>query len=219
MLYAATTTAPPITRQPTPNRQSIHLPSIFNHQGTNEQEYGNNEEEEDELANQEKRHRASKYLSIALCLLFYAFIIYALVQVGKEDEYKFEARCGSEGKAFYHWMIARFVLGFIQFVPVAMSWLSLRNILNGPEMSPKVYLMAFLFFAAYATYLALGIYYTRGAMDKQDCRNAMSDSSFTKTPLLGILGWVYVAIDAMAVFLIVGLWTFWTCAGDDYTQI
>jgi len=42
------------------------------------------------------------------------FVIYALVQNGKEDEFGFKKQCGKDGEQFFQWMIARVILSVIE---------------------------------------------------------------------------------------------------------
>lgn len=139
-------------------------------------------------------------LAYLINIVFIGFCIYALVQVNKEDEYHFKSKCGSEGERFYQWMIARVALSFTEIFLIAL----LSTFMSTMFQNPVVGLISMLSFqvVAHIVYLSISVVFTQQVMNNAECKKAMSAASFTNDPLLGILGWVFVAIDSFIIFLI-----------------
>jgi hypothetical protein len=148
-------------------------------------------------------------------LFFFILIIYALVELGNEEKFHFKEKCGEEGSSFLTWMIIRLCLGIIQFFVILFVVMVLK-LLSG--MNSFYLLMGgFLLISMYVVTFSLGIYYTKTVMDKSICRDVMTEASFTKSPLLGILGWIYVALDGLILVTFIFYMTSSLCfAGTAY---
>lgn len=142
-----------------------------------------------------------------LDFFFIGLVIYALVEVGNEDKYHFKRTCGDEGRNFFNWIIARFVLGFVQNVALALLTV-LRNVSKQERMETSFLVRVAFASIAHVAYLIIGILFTHSLMDKPLCREILSEASFTKSPLLGIIGWLFVAFDSFFAFVLILLYLY-----------
>ena len=127
-----------------------------------------------------------------LDLTFLVFVCYSLSVSNKESV--FEA-CGRD---LWGYMVARTVLGysFIFFVICFFGAVGLFV-----QENSSLPLILFLFLGYHVTLLALGVKFSSDAMGNSACTTALSDASFTNSPLLAQLAYVFVALDSIWVLL------------------
>jgi len=131
------------------------------------------------------------YVMISIAGIFFAgLIVYALVEIGQENKYHFMQKCGSD---LFYWVIIRFVIGIVELPLLYFffyTWASTH--VNATEVCVDIIMICLL----HALFLALGVFFTYPTMENEVCKHIMIEASFTKSPLLGILGWVYMCFDA-----------------------
>lgn len=138
---------------------------------------------------------ANSTFSGIMALAVVALTVTALVEVSHNKEYDF--KCGEAGENFFKWMIARLCLIIAENLIIML--LSSVALCILPPSFPVLILV--LKCVSATIYLALGVIFTNEVMLNQACVDAMSNSSFTHSPLLMIMGWVYVGVDALLVLM------------------
>jgi magnesium-transporting ATPase (P-type) len=86
----------------------------------------------------------------------------------------------------------RTVIGLIFFT----SLITFLVCTNGPSLINPMYIIGFIVFYFVTFTIAGGLIIPQSMIGNSNCNNILQDSIF-KTPLLGILGWVYVTCDAL----------------------
>jgi hypothetical protein len=127
-------------------------------------------------------------------LAFMGLVIYALVVSNTEIVF---SACGD---ALWNFMCVR--LGFAIF-EASMVCLVRKEVLIGNERGEgKIEGAAYdlmLLGVFHIVLLGLGAFYVSQAMNNEPCRAALASVSTTNSPLLGILEYVYVGLDALYV--------------------
>lgn len=108
----------------------------------------------------------------------------------------FNSKCGDDGKNLFDWMIFRVVLIIAEPLMLFALGYILMNFM-GVTLGP-IFGFVFKFIISLLS-IILGTIFTLNAMRSEDCVDAMTHTSFTKSPLLGIMGWVFVSVDALMV--------------------
>jgi len=193
-------------------RGTVHLSKKNTHMYLPHREF----EEQEEYAYEESRSFSNNMLpknwvhqafSLLLYIFFLSLLLYSIIQVSSSHA-EFEAKCGEDGKAFFQFMIARLVMGFFEFA-VLMLFACCISLCMGPCMSSapsetfvkiQTLVPMLLILTLHAVLLGLGASYA-SKIANDECERLLSDISFTKSPLFLILGWIYVGIDALLVFI------------------
>lgn len=136
-------------------------------------------------------------ISYLSSLAFMGLVIYALVV---SDTDSVTNACG---RALWNFLCFR--LCFAIFEAMSMCFFG-RNTLIGDErgggrIEGAAYglILAGIF---HIILLGVGAFYVSQAMNNETCRNALASVSATNSPLLGILEYVYVALDAFLILSI-----------------
>jgi hypothetical protein len=142
-----------------------------------------------------------------LFLSFQGFVIYALVVSGGRDV---SDKCGS---SLWEFMLARLILYFFEGLVFGAVGAIQACILGACRCFSEnvLFCLALVFplvcfVAMHATLVGLGFTISQRAIDDSQCAATLSSVSFTSTPLLALLGYAYVGIDSVLLFL-------FTCGG------
>jgi hypothetical protein len=127
-----------------------------------------------------------------LSLLFQAFIFYSLISSNTSSVSK---ACGD---SLWNFILSRFILAFVE-----LMFLAVANAALHIEEEPYYYnvRLAVFFIILHIVYICLEATFVHSAMANSSCVSALSNSSFSSTPLLGILGYIYLVLDSLVVFL------------------
>jgi len=146
-----------------------------------------------------------------------AFAIYALI-VSNTGE--INAKCGD---SLWKFVISSLFINFFQVFTVCIGMsiafcmaASLGSSSSAGWFAPAVGL--FLVACALGALVGVGFTITTAAFDKPLCQTALSAASFTGTPLLAIIGTVYVVIDCILLALVVlgGICVFCVFGSDGF---
>ncbi len=131
-------------------------------------------------------------------LAFLGFLIYA-VAVSHTD-----AVTTACGPSLWTYMLVRLVLSFFSFCAVVCiaSVISMCFGSDGGVM-PIIVMVLYTIFCA--TMLGVGTPIVSDAMNSPTCVSALSASCFTNSPMLAILGCIFIGIDALLLLVIVSL--------------
>jgi hypothetical protein len=149
-------------------------------------------------------------------LAFVVFVIYALATANKGEV---NDACGS---SLWNFMLSRLVLAFSEFTLIWIIgffqiYALTMSSSNTKSTSICCGLMGgLMLIGLHATFVGVGFTITKKAMDDGICNAALSSVSFTKTPLLGILGYVYIGLDCLFLFIFT---CFGMCAAFVATQV
>jgi hypothetical protein len=134
-------------------------------------------------------------------IVFLGFCIFAITEINHSDHWsKYESLCGSEGQRYYQWFLARVILSALEIL-VVFFFAFLVGTITQKGYDSFVATLAFQFFT-HLIYVVVGSILTANIMtfnNCEKCRRVMTEASFSKDPLLLVLGWVFVGIDSMAV--------------------
>lgn len=122
-------------------------------------------------------------------------IVLTIIAISSVDD-NFRSKCGDDGKNLFNWMIFRLVIIIVEpLILLALGHIVMifMDITYGP-----IFGFVFKFILSLLLFI-LGTIFTSKVMYSEDCVNAMTNASFTKSPLLGIMGWVFVSIDALII--------------------
>ena len=134
-----------------------------------------------------------------------AFVMYSLVVTNNDTVF---VACGH---ALWDYMISRLILGNLFLIVWGFLFCVGFVMLNGNDGAIFACFI-FLLFAYHVSLLGIGAKITSDAMQITNCTSSLSDVSFTHSPLLAQLGYVYLALDCLWVFLIIVLVCFGACA-------
>ena len=150
-----------------------------------------------------------------LLLCFHVIAIYALVTTATDPVF---SACGPSLWIFLlvHLLLPILILFFILILGCVYYVLSASlcfEIMEENDHTPSPMLFWFpllLILCIFIVMCALGILYTQKAMNSHECQQALILASrFLDSPLLGIVGWIYVALDSCGlVFTMVLLLAF-----------
>jgi hypothetical protein len=158
-----------------------------------------------------KHSTIGNLIGCLLGLFFLGLLLYSIIEISDESKYKFKETCGDKGHSFYIYMITRLafcfgeglLLGFLMLC-ISVGIIKCCHCVGNQVYVCLGFLPYIIFFATHITFLCVGLIYTMGVMDSGACQQIMSNASFTKTPLFGILGFVFVAFDSiLTLFMIV----------------
>ena len=149
-------------------------------------------------------------------LAFFVFVVYAL---SVSNTTAVQTACGSS--KLWTYVLAHLVAGtagiFAIIILFLCGWLSLIVSAGdgGGGMSQITGISGIVFFiyvlAYTCTFLGLGVPIVTSAMNSDECVKALSNASFTNTPLLGILAWIYIAVDALILLVLIGFLCIFCC--------
>ena len=148
-----------------------------------------------------------KVFSMLLGLAFECLVIYSLITSNTSEV---SGKCGD---SLWKFMLSRLILFFFEgffFMFVGALNMCVISFCACWNESVKMFLM-FVFplvclIALHGTFVGVGFTITQAAMADSLCTSALSSVSFTNSPLLAFLGYVYVGLDSLMLFLI-------TCGG------
>ena len=129
-----------------------------------------------------------------LAVVFQVLVLYALVA---SNVNAVSMPCGS---LLWNFMFSRFVLVFVELIIFGVSNAVLQYEAIYDPIYHNMKQVAFVVIS-HTIYIALEVISARGAMDSTQCVAALSNVSFTNSPLLVIACYVYLAIDILAVLL------------------
>ena len=131
-------------------------------------------------------------------LTFLVFVLYSLIVANNEIVLTV---CGN---ALWNYMVLRLVVS----CSVLAIWRFLACISGDPLKEESVGLFTSFVLLAFAYHLSLIVIGTNviiDAMQNTNCTSILSEISFTHSPLLAQLGYVYLSIDCIWILLIVVL--------------
>lgn len=129
-------------------------------------------------------------------LAFLGFVVYALVVSNTASV--FDA-CGH---SLWNFICTRFCFSITETILLFCFGILLMLALkpNSPIKGVAFYMWIVLIFHIILT--GLGAFYTSEAMNHEDCRSNMTSVSATQSPLLGIMGYVYLSFDSIAIVVV-----------------
>ena len=143
--------------------------------------------------------RSGKLMVVTECLVslvtftLVGFVIYALHTT--DNGTVFEA-CGN---SLWNYMLARLIMMSISSIVLACIVLALEV---SEDTHGLTMCLLFLVFAYCVTIIGIGASITNEAMKNTNCTSTLSDASFTHSPLLAELGYVFVSIDSTMLFFL-----------------
>jgi hypothetical protein len=151
-----------------------------------------------------------------------AFAIYALV-VSNTGE--INAKCGD---SLWKFVISSLFINFFQVFTVcigmSIAFCMAASLGSSSSSSAGWFVPALVLFivaCALGALVGVGFTITTAAFDKPLCQTALSAASFTGTPLLAIIGTVYVVIDCILLALVVlgGICVFCVLGPDGFMKV
>jgi hypothetical protein len=144
-----------------------------------------------------KQSRGTQLINSLLSLTLFGFVTYALHVSNKETV--FEA-CG---RNLWNYTVSRLILGCLSWLLITVMFSYyikpfLQNLEHGLCTLPC---FTIFLFAYHVTLLALGIKFSSDAMGNTTCTTALSEVSFTNSPLLAQLAYVFIALDSIILLL------------------
>ena len=153
-------------------------------------------------------HKSEKIIVSLLLMTLQFFVIYSLV-ISNTDNIR--DKCGD---SLWKFVLSRLIIGSLEFLifvalsVVQMSILKYYFKSNNDTSSESAaeFSMCFsafaliIFMGIHVTLLALGVIIVKPAMESTACTTALSSVSFTDTPLMAILTYVYIVGDALILF-------------------
>ena len=146
---------------------------------------------------------AQKCFSMLLGLFFECLVIYSLVTSNTSDV---SQKCGD---SLWKFMLARLILFFFEgFLFMFVGALNMCMVTFCECWSNDVRMCVMMVFplvcllALHGTFVGVGFTVAQTAMSDSLCTSALSSVSFTNSPLLALLGYVYVALDSLVLFVI-----------------
>jgi len=149
---------------------------------------------------------AGSVISTLCALAFIVFVIYALATGNKEEVHK---ACGD---SLWIFILSRLILTFCEGFLICIMGMIQICVLSLSSSDPGnmafcfVWVGGLMLISLHAVLVAEGSIITSNAMNDVLCNAALTSVSFTQSPLLGILGYIYVALDS--IFLLI-----FTCFG------
>jgi hypothetical protein len=143
-------------------------------------------------------------ISTLLVITFEAFVIYALA-TGNGTE--ISEKCGD---SLWKFVLSRLILSFIEgIIIICMGSIQMLILFSSlrPETSASLefyclIIGAIFMLGLHAVLIGVGFTITNKSMEDAACNAALSSASFSNTPLLGIVGYVFVVIDCLILFLV-----------------
>ena len=129
-----------------------------------------------------------------LVIFFQVLVLYALVTSNVNGV---SIACGS---LLWNFMFSRFVLVFVELIILGVTSAVLHNEACNDPIYYNMKQVAFLVIS-HAIYIVFEGISIQQSMDSTQCVAALSNVSFTNTPLLGILCYIYLTLDILAVLL------------------
>ena len=148
-------------------------------------------------------------------LAFFVFVVYAL---SVSNTTAVQTACGSS--KLWTYVLAHLVAGTAGVIIIILflcGWLSLMFSVvkeggGASQITGISGIVFFIYVLAYTcTFLGLGVPIVTSAMNSDECVKALSNASFTNTPLLGILAWIYIAVDALILLVLIGFLCIFCC--------
>lgn len=146
-----------------------------------------------------------KVIYSLLWLTFLVFVVYALVVSNTKE---INDKCGD---SLWKFVISSFFINILQLFTVCIGVsIALCLVVGADEHRNNsdcflltIPLLVLLFAGALiGTLIGIGFTVTQAAMENAACTAALSAVSFTDTPLLGILSYVYLAADCLLLFFV-----------------
>ena len=148
-----------------------------------------------------------RFFSMLLGLAFQCLVIYSLVTSNTSEV---SQKCGD---SLWKFMLSRLILFFLEgffFALVGALQVCMLSLCACWNEGVKTFLMIIFplvcLIALHGTLVGVGFSVAQNAMADSLCTGALSSVSFTNSPLLALLGYVYVGLDSLVLFLI-------TCGG------
>ena len=146
---------------------------------------------------------AGNVLTMIFFLIYFVMVCYAL---GVSNTAEVQEACGSN---LWKFVLAHLVvamgLALVIVVSTAVSMICCFGLSDAEEpMVPFVFVVvsAFVLVLYASLFIGLGYPIVHDAMSSTPCLTELSNVSFTKTPLLGIFGCMYLALDALILIVI-----------------
>ena len=128
--------------------------------------------------------------------VFLGLVIYSVDSCNTESVF---IACGKE---LWNYMIVRLILGSLSFLLLMCFVCTICTALGKTQVG-IIYCFIFLVLVYHVTFIGIGAQVTTDAMKNSNCTSALSDASFTHSPLLAQLGYVFLAFDCLWVFLMI----------------
>jgi hypothetical protein len=128
-------------------------------------------------------------------LVFIGFLIYA-ISVSHID-----AVTNACGAKLWEYMLARLILSFVGIFVICCTIACMSFCFHSSIAAGVITLVVLLTY--YSTMLGIGVPVVMGALASSQCVAALSATSFTNTPILAILGAVFIGLDALMLFFVV----------------
>ena len=137
-------------------------------------------------------------------LTFLGLVIYSL------DSCNIDAVFAVCGRDLWNYMVTRLTLGSLGFLVLTciVCTIGIEIFFNfgngtGNPNAGMLYCGIFLVLVYHLTFIGIGAQVTTDTMKNRNCTSALSDASFTHSPLLAQLGYVFLAFDCLWVFLMI----------------
>jgi uncharacterized Tic20 family protein len=127
-------------------------------------------------------------------LTFLGLVIYSVDSCNKETVF---IACG---KHLWNYMIVRLILGSLSFLVLTCI---ICTAISAFKEKGIIYCFTILVLVYHLTFIGIGAQVTTDAMKNGNCTSALSDASFTHSPLLAQLGYVFLAFDSLWVLLMI----------------
>ena len=140
------------------------------------------------------------YQSVIMAILIIIFLILVVCELVATNNEKVRDACG---ESLWNFMLSRLILTFCEFGLVVMMGLIHESAAGDPG-NMQIWLFrvgGLMQIVLHAVLIAVGFVISTKAMGDIACNHALSAASFTKDPLLGVLGFVYVGLDSILLLI------------------
>lgn len=136
------------------------------------------------------KKRSSDYLlMLTQSILYPTFQIFVIYALAVSDSNTVTDACGSK---LWNFVLAELLFHFLEGVIFyKIHWLIVGS-------SPAPFWIAMMLII-HIIPLSFGVNIVIPAMEKAECSTALSSVSFTSTPMLGIIGYIFVVLDSIAL--------------------
>jgi hypothetical protein len=124
-----------------------------------------------------------------LSLIFYVVVFYTLIT---ENTSIVSTECGD---VLWNWVLSRFIFAILETIFLAIPISLCKDFMLGP----KKHILGLVFL--HTINVCVGTFVVYNAMENNSCRSALSSSSFLETPILGVIGYVYIFLDSLVVII------------------
>lgn len=135
-----------------------------------------------------------------------AFLVFLIYAVAVSNTSEVTEACGS---SLWMYMLVRLIFLFVGFCLMVCVGGIIWQCMHSPGAT--VILLSVIGITYYAVMLGVGAPIVTNALGSSSCVSALSKTCFTNSPMLAIIGCIFIGFDGLGLLFVIGAAVFFSC--------